>query len=194
MLTRIGLCATLTCISGCVTSIEDDVIVANAPAEDDEYFEQLQKASKNRKVFKDFEKRYEVTATYFSPEFRAALNERSRRVFMRELDPLKQGSGQATFLISIYGPNTANLELDNEAHWTIQLQGSMSQSMSPLKVDRVMDKEHLRAFFDDVNDWTQEYLVIFDTPAVNPNSPDLVEKTSLNLIFANADAKISLTW
>ena len=183
-----------TLLAGCVHSIEDDVTIASAPTEDDDYLGQLEKATKNRSVFKDFEKRYEVTATYFSPEFRKALNDRSRRVFLRELDPLKQGSGQATFMVSIYAPSDEKIEFDNEAHWTIQLDTGSAQSIRPLKVDRIQDKEHLRAFFSDVNEWTREYLLIFDVPAVNTDSPDLVEKTSMNLTFANADAKISLSW
>src|SRR5690606_27576298 len=151
LLFRMAFVAILAVMNGCVYSVEDDVTLVHAPAEDDAYYDKLQNATKSREVIKNFEKRFEVTATYFSPAFRGALNERSRRVFLRELDPLKQGSGQATFLVSIYGPQDSNLELDNEAHWTIQLSSGMHQELKPLKVDRVMDKEHLRAFFDSVN-------------------------------------------
>lgn len=180
-------------LPGCVTSTEPDIHIAQAPNEDLEYSEALQKATKERTVYKDFETRYRVTATYLSPEFRAAFGRRLERVYQRSEPLFEEANAKAGFFVSVHVPGVTNPELNNQQHWNVLMQ-SKEGALKPVLIKKVADKERWRAFFRSVTDWTQEYLVVFDAPSVNPQSPDLVVKQTVNVTFANADGQVSLTW
>lgn len=190
----LGLVLTLTqAITGCVYSVENDVEITPAPDDDREYAAALDKATQERTVFKEFETRYKVTATYLSPEFRNAFTRRLERVFKKNDVHFEEADQKAGFFVSIHAPHDDRTDLTNTHHWTVLL-NAKEGPMKPMLVKRLNDKERWRAFFGSVTEWTTEYLVVFDAPAVNPNSPDLVEKMGVNLLFANADAQVNLIW
>lgn len=180
--------------AGCVSSIEEDIRITPAPKEDQPYYEVLEKATKSRTIFKDFENRYQLSATYLSPEFRAAFAQRLERVYKNAPMQFEEASARAGFFVSIDAPDDERIDLSNPHHWSIFLGGAGNAPMKPLLVKRLDDKERWRAFFDNVTDWTTEYLIVFDAPSVNANAKDLVAKTPINLMFANADAQVSLNW
>jgi hypothetical protein len=179
--------------AGCVSNLESDVDVTPAPREDSEYYAAVEKATEERTVFKDFETRYRVTATYLSPEFRAAFAKRLERVYKRSDVLFEEADSKAGFFVSVHAPQKERTDLANPQHWSILL-SSNEGALKPILVKRISDKERWRAFFDSVTEWTTEYLIVFDVPSVNANSPDLVAKTAMNLTFANADAQVNLTW
>lgn len=180
-------------LTACVYSVEDDVSIATTPTDDADYGDALHKATKSRTVFAEFETRYQVTATYLSPEFLGAFARRLERVYRKGEGPWQEAQGKAAFFVSVHSPGDDRTDLTNPNHWTVLLDGKEG-AMKPILVKRLNDKERWRAFFYSVTGWTQEYLIVFDTPAVNANSPELVEKTSINLTFANADGQVNLTW
>lgn len=177
----------------CVSSVEPDVSVALAPKEDHGYYDVFAKATKSRAVFKDFENRWQLTATYLSPEFRAAFADRLAKVYQNAPMQFDEASSKAGFFISIQAPADEVKDLSNPHHWSILL-GPKGQSLRPVLVKRLDDKERWRAFFDTVSEWSTEYLIVFDAPSVTPNAKDLVAKTPISLTFANADAQVSLSW
>lgn len=183
----------LALLPGCVTSVEPDVSVAMAPSEDPEYSAAFAQATKARVVFKDFETRYQLSATYLSPAFRAAFARRYTRVYKKDMVEFVEATQKAGFFVIIQSPTDDRTDLTNPQHWTLVM-NTKDGPMKPILVKKLNDKERWRAFFDSVTKWTTEYLVVFDAPAVNANSPDLVEKTGINLMFANADAEVNLTW
>ena len=187
----------LTGPTACVTSKEPDVETHAPPLADPDYGPVLAKATQSRVVFRDFENRYQVTATYLSPEFRAAFAKRLAQVYLNDESRLfEEASAKAGFFVSIEAPSNElneKTDLSNPQHWTVQLAGSQGP-LKPILVKRLNDKERWRAFFAGINTWTYEYLVVFDAPSVNPHSPELVQKTGVTLTLANADAKVDLSW
>ena len=78
-------------------------------------------------------------------------------------------------------------------HWNIFFT-TKEGDIKPVVVKKLNDKLRWTPFFDFVDPWSQEYLVVFDAPAGSGNSPELVEKNKVTLTFANADAQVSLVW
>lgn len=183
----------MTALPGCITSVENDVDVMSSPKEDHPYAEALDKATQEATVFKDFESRYRVTATYLSPEFRGAFAARMEKVYRKGEVHFEEAAQKAGFFVSIHAPDEDRIDLANSLHWTVLL-ASKDGPLKPVLVKRLNDKERWRAFFPSVTEWTTEYLVVFDAPSINANSPDLVEKTNVGLTFANADAQVNLVW
>ena len=170
-----------------------DVKLAGEPVEDAEYYEAFKSASRHGKVIADFETRYQVWATYLSPSFRNAFSRRIERVFAESVGHFEEASARAGFFVSVTAPDDRRLDLANEHHWSIQLSDGTT-TLKPVMVKRLNDKERWRAFFDTVNTWTIEYLVVFDSPSVATNSPELVQPTNLTLKLANADGRVTLSW
>ena len=186
--------APLLALGSCVHSTESGVSVTPAPEEDDQYADALQKATRDKSVFKDFEARFFVTATYLSPEFRSAFQKRLERVYKLGQVEFDKATGKAGFFVALNSPNVDALDLTDAQHWTVLLQ-TPEGAIKPVLIERLQDKERWRAFFPKaITDWTTDYLVVFDAPSVNPNSPELVAQTPVTLTLANADAQVVLAW
>lgn len=180
--------------TGCVTSTESGVSVTPSPEEDDTYAAALEAASVSKKVFKDFEARFFVSATYLSPAFRTAFQQRLERVYKLGQVQFEKASGKAGFFVQLQSPNNDALDLTNPHHWTILLQ-TAEGAVKPVLIEKLDDKERWRAFFPKaITNWTTDYLIVFDAPSVNPNSPDLVAKMPVNMTMANADGQVTLSW
>ncbi len=176
--------------NACVTG---NVNVHESPSEDNEYYDVFESSTKNETVYKNFETRFKVQATYLSPEFRTAFKKRLESVFMQGALKFGHERTKAGFFVSVFTPDSDRMNLSNDQHWTILL-ASPDGDLKPVLIKKLNDKERWRAFFDGISHWTTEYLVVFDAPNVTPNSPDLVEKSSIKLTFANADGKVNLIW
>lgn len=180
-------------LAGCVVSVESAVDL-NTPVEDDRPFmKAYEQSSHTYRVINDFETRYTLTATYLSPEFRTAFARRYEQLFKEPQPVLEEASSKAGFFVTIFSPTSSASELSDNQLWNIQME-VRDQKLKPVLVRRLRDKERWTPFFKDVTPWSKEYLVLFDTPSVTPSSPDLVEKTPINLNFANADAHVKFSW
>jgi hypothetical protein len=185
--------AALAAPTACVSSIEPDVDITPSPDEDAPYAAALGKATQSRVVFKDFETRYRLSATYLTPEFRAAFAQRLERVFKQGHGQFDDVTGKSGFFVSLHAPENDRTDLTNPEHWSVLLQtGGATQK--PVLIKKLSDKERWRPFFTTVDEWTSEYLVVFDAPAANPQSQALVEQNQITLTFANADAQVNLSW
>jgi hypothetical protein len=178
---------------GCVHSIDSDIDVADAPEDDSAYDPILQKSTRTKSVFKDFENRYQIVTTYLSPEFRGAFSQRLTKVYMTGAGEFEEANSKAGFFVSLNAPFEDRTDLSNPQHWSV-LMKTPDGLIKPVVVKKLTDKERWRAFFGSVNSWSHDYLIVFDAPGVNPASADLVEKTTINIVFANADGQVSLTW
>ena len=134
------------------------------------------------------------TRALFDATVGSGTAKRLSRVYQQERALFDEASTKAGFFVSIDAPNGARIDLSNQNHWTVLLSSGADQGLKPVMVKRLDDKERWRAFFDTVNEWTTEYLVVFDTPSIDAKSPALVEKSGLTLTFANADAQVRLSW
>ncbi len=182
--------------TSCIYSVEDDIKVTPAPSEDLDFAKALSNSTQSRTVFKEFETRYQVTATYLSPEFRAAFAKRIEKVYKKSDLNLSEAAEKAGFFVSIHSPEDDRVDLTNPHHWTVGVEDPTNSKalFKPILIKRLNDKERWRAYFESVTDWTVEYLVIFDIPSTNVNTSKLLNKKNIVLTFANADAQVSLMW
>jgi hypothetical protein len=180
-------------VSGCVSSIESAVDI-NEPVESDgAYYEAYKKYTQEAKVISNFEHRYSITATVLAPELRSALGKRYESLFKVQQSVLDDASTKSGFFVTIFSPNRAGYDIEDEVHWTILMEGGETPRR-PTVVRRLDDKERWGPFFPEVNQWSKEYLVVFDESLPDLAAAELVKKNSISLIFANADAQVKLTW
>lgn len=189
------LCYLLLALSStaCVFSKESDVKITEPPLEDRAFDQALEKASKTRSVFSNFETRYILTAVYISPEFRTAFANRLTKVYKKADVELGEIGSKAGFLVSLQVFDDTRSDLTNPQHWTVVLNGA-DGPIRPLLIKPLMDKERWRAFFPFIDLWSREFLVVFDVPGIDANTPKLVEKSGVSITFANADAHVDLKW
>ncbi len=180
-------------LSACVTSKEADVKVSKSPSEDRDFDQALEKATRHRTIFKDFETRYVIDVTYLSPEFRSSFAKRLDEIYKRGEIELGQFGQKAGFFVSLHSFDETRTDLSNNQHWSVYLKTNTG-NVKPMLIKPLFDKERWRAFFPSVNMWTQDFLVIFDIPSIDTDTPKLVEKNPVTVIFANADAQMELVW
>ena len=187
------LLASLTVFYGCVTSWEDEVTVNDSLHADDEYTEVLERYSKNAKVFINFEAKFTVDATMLSSQFRSALATRYERLFKLPQPILSEATDKAGFFISVFSPNVRGYDLEDESTWSMFLDIN-GKLIKPSVVKRVTHKERWTPFMPGVNQWTKEYLIVFDEALPDVSSEELLKKNSIALTIANADAQVRLGW
>jgi len=179
--------------TGCVYSKESSVSLQDDASSDKKYDHVHERATMNAEIIKDFETRYQVSTTYLSPEFRNAFAQRYERVY-REPEPvLQEASAKAGFFVTLFSPDSTGYDLTDTHTWTIHLK-SGDKLLKPVLVKKLHEKERWQPFFRNVHKWSKEYLVLFETPSVQTNSPDMVAKESLTLEISNADAHVDMKW
>jgi hypothetical protein len=182
-------------LSSCLSSIDSDISLTPSVREDSVYKEALKKATREHTVFKDFETKAIVHATYLSPEFRTAFAERLNRIFKRGEIQFDEAKDRAAFFVSVEVPGIwfERNDLADPYQWSVMMDTDQGP-IKPIVIKRIRDKERWRPFFTNVTEWSAEFLVIFDAPSVNANSDQMVVKTPVKLTIANPDAQLNLTW
>jgi hypothetical protein len=153
----------------------------------------LRRASRSTTVYRDFETKYTIEATYLSPDFRSAFAKRAERFSKSKMQYLEEGSGKSAFFVTLFSPDSRVDDLADQDHWTIQLQDG-DKPLRPAFVRRLADKERWKNFFPGVNRWSAEYMVVFDTPSRATGTKDLAVSTAVQVQFTNADADVTMTW
>ena len=178
--------------SACVQSMSSDVDLNEGPEDDRSYIKVYDQVSRDVKVVNNFETKYQITATYLSPDFRTAFARRFEKLFDAPQPFLEEATNKAGFFATIFSPEKDNHDLTNEQLWTIQLKAG-GRAHKPILIKKLDNKDRWTPFFPAVHQWSQEYLILFDSPSVSIDEK-LVNKNNLSLHFANADAKVQLTW
>lgn len=160
--------------------------------EDDSYFQTYAKNTRSQKIYDNFENKFSIEATYLSPEFRVAFSERLKRLYLQDNPSLGEANDKAGFFVVIHSPDDEDMNLGDTHLWSILLSSSNPQQ-SPVLVKRLGQKKRWEPFFN-VNKWTKEYLILFDTPSISTGNSDFVEKRLLNLVFAHSTAKVEFSW
>jgi len=178
--------------SGCVTSWDDSVAIHHRPEDDKEYFEAYLKATRDDKVFVNFETRYTMSITYLSPDFRQAFAKRFESLFGSPQPFLDDASSKLGFFISVFSPDDDKHDLKDEQLWHTKMM--IGETVyRPTLIKRLSKKERWRPFFSNVHNWSYEYLVLFDTPTIALSANTLKER-SITLSLSNSDARIAQTW
>jgi hypothetical protein len=191
ILTALYVVAALAYVS-CVNTMSDSVDLNERPEDDRSYLKAYDHATRDEKVVVNFETRFTVSATYLSPEFRAAFARRFEKLFNAPQPFLEEASNKAGFFVSIFSPERDGYDLTNDQLWSIQLR-TEDRAHKPILVKRLDNKSRWRPFFLDVNNWSDEYLILFDSPSVSMDEK-LVNKAQIKLLLANADARVTLAW
>lgn len=179
----------------CIHSTEAEIQLAKSPEEDGDYDKALSQATQKRIVNENFETRYDVTATYLSPQFRVAFAKRLEKVFKKGDIQLDEATQKAGFIVSLHTLIDDRSDLTNPHHWTVLLHAKNGESpIRPLVIKPLSDKERWRAFFPAIDFWSADFLVIFDSPSTDAKAANLVEKSPVKLSFSNADATVEMTW
>lgn len=149
--------------SGCITSSDPEVSYPLDARDDQDFAPILKQNSAHFDVIKNFETKYQVHITYLTPAFREAMARRYERIFNEPLTQVAEASQKTGFFISLFTGNRDLIDLDNKDIWTIKLEVGASK-LDPSRIERLRPKERWSPFFPEINQWSQEYLVLFDTP------------------------------
>jgi hypothetical protein len=183
----------LSC-AGCITSMDKGVEEHARPHEDGAYYKKYQSATRGGDVIRTFDVLYRIHATYLSPEFRSALVERMGKIYLEDAGAaFQEASAKAGFIVTVYGLDRDSVDLSNTNHWTILFENK-DGPVKPILVKKIGDKVRWRNFFETISPWTQDYLVVFDKTAVNPNAENLVEKPITRLTLASGEGRIRMDW
>lgn len=176
----------LSCTTSSTVYINPDL------REDDAYYKALDESTRTSTVYDDFENKFSIEATYLSPEFRQAFSNRLKSLYLQESPSLGEANNKAGFFVTIHSPDDEDMNISDTQLWTILLKSS-SEPMSPVLVKRLSKKKRWTPFFN-VNKWTNEYLVLFDTPSISISGAEMVKERQLNLTFAHSAAKVEFVW
>lgn len=180
--------------AGCSTLKSENIELRDAPQDDRPYFLALEKATRSADIYRNFETDYKIQATLFSPEFKEALRERHKKLMLSDSSAFEETSTKLGFLVSIFAPDSNTIELANKTHWTVLASSGSNHDLQPIMMRKIEDKTRWKNYFHYLNKWTQEWLIVFDIPTVNPDAGKLVEAQKTTLTLATGDVKTTLTW
>lgn len=192
-LQKVARALCILALPACITSTDDDVTIQPAIEDDSIYVSAYNKATSQYEVINNFETKYIIQTTLLSSAFREAFASRYQSLYNEPQPVLNEASQKTGFFVSIY---TADDELKNLADnslWNIQLIKS-NKTLKPVKVEKLREKTRWRPFFKGISPWSEEYLVLFDTPAPNTGDQDLVYQNKAKLVFSNQDGRVTVSW
>jgi hypothetical protein len=179
-------------LTGCVQTMSESVDLNQTPSDDKRYLKAYDQASRDAKVTVNFETRYTLDATYLSPDFRSEFSKRYEQLFDAPQPFLEEASNKVGFFVSLFSPERVGYDLTDELLWTIQLK-TTERVHKPIMIKKLDQKARWKPFFPHVHNWSTEYLILFDVPAVSITD-QMVGKNLMSLHFANSDAKTKLSW
>lgn len=178
----------------CATNSDTLVTVPPDPRRDGSYHPIYEKNTRYREVIHQFETRFTIHVTRLGPEFRSALAERYQKVFNEPQPVLGEVTANTGFFVSIFIPDVNFRDLGNESLWNIQLK-SNGETSKPALIQRLEPKEKWTPFFPGINQWTLEYLILFDqAPSSSDGTHELLRTVSSELIISSILGRVVLKW
>ncbi len=190
----IVLCGTF--FTACTTASEG--VSASRPPElleDQNYYPVLQRWTRNVHYSTSFQKRIDVSATLLTEEFRRAYAARWGRLrgTAQDFQLGDLSAGKLGLLVSAYTPEDVYQELDNKVLWNIQLAYG-TQNLNWTASKRMRDKTIFSPFFNYINQWSSEYLFVFDVPESIAGAGSVVLPESVTLAMKSPLATLDFTW
>jgi hypothetical protein len=179
--------------SGCVSSVDPGVELADTIEQDQEYYASYQRATRGGDMIRDFGLEFRIHATYLYPEYKTQLLRRTKDLYLQNGTTFGEADSKSGFFITVFGSDRDSTDLNNTNHWTIML-GDGGSMQRPVLVKKINDKKRWGHFFETISPWSADYLVVFDTPAANPGDSKLVAKPHAKLTIAHAEGKVILDW
>ena len=189
-----GLIAVSPVFTACTTADEGTrVAIPPEPANDPDYARVLARWHKDASIFDRFQNRLSVHAVLFTEEMRQAyLN---RWVQIRGDSSAKIGmdvGGKLAVFVSVFTPEEEFLRLDDSSLWTVRLMYGEKQ-LAPFMIRRIYDKPLHAGFFEFVNNWTYEYLIVFDV-SVTDSSDAVVLPSVVSAQLMSSLASVEFQW
>lgn len=136
-----------------------------------DYYGILGKYTRKAKVYDKFNTVMYVGATYLSPSFEKAYNDKYSSYYFINKNNSGKMSGKLlsgsrktiNFLVSVYTPNPDYNDLaSGHSIWMVYLKNNENESVMPVKIEASgKRKAFLKGFFPYVNHWSKEYRVEF---------------------------------
>lgn len=161
--------------------------------DDAAYLVSLQQHTKETVVHRDFETIYEIKVTYLSSDFAKKLDKRTEQLFGTGKHDLQVEEDKAAFFVSIFAPDEKDAKLTNRALWSMQLEIA-GLTLGPKSIKTLREKRRWQHFFPHVHAWSQEYLVLFETPSLASEVERQQEKRSFRFVMADPHARSELHW
>lgn len=180
--------------SSCTTASQgSSVSIPPEARRDDNYLQVLQKWEKAATVFDQFQNRIQFHSVLLTEEMRQAYLNRWIRLRGDTASTIGMDSGgKLAIFVSLYTPEEDFLRLDNSSLWTVRLQYG-DKTLTPTTILRLYEKPVYEGFFDFVNKWSSEYLVVFDV-SLAESSEAINLPESLSAQFYSSLAYINLQW
>jgi hypothetical protein len=121
-----------------------------------------------------------------TPVFQEALTQRYAHIWNEPQPLINEPAEKTAFFVTLY---TANQELGNIADadvWNIQLQVS-GQTLKPSAIKKLKPKERWQPFFPEINQWSREFLILFDRQPESSADP-------MRLILSSPDGSVRAEW
>lgn len=191
------LCAALSFLGaplGCTSVPEGgSVSIPPAAAADKDFEQVLGKWHKTVRVYDQLQNRIELHAVLFSEEMRQAFIARWKRVRGdTEVRIAQEFGGKLAFFVSLYTPDESFMSLDNQNLWSIKMRFG-DEVLAPTSVLRLYEKPMYQSFFDFIDKWSAEYLVVFDVSDVEA-AESVTLPQSLSAQFYSSLSYIDLQW
>lgn len=178
--------------TGCLEK-KIEIDIHKTVTEDKSFLKSLESNTRSVKVFKSFENKVQLSATYIGNDFKKALDRRVKDLYQEENTIFTNSDSKVGFFISVFSPLKGISNIADTTLWSIYVVDDNVKKY-PIKITQIYNKQRWQSFFPYINFWTQEYFVLFDYDDLSDESIELLEKRQLNLVLSNSDAKIKLSW
>lgn len=180
---------------GCQTTSDDvSVDISTEAKKDKAYHLALQSASRQVKVYDNFETILVANTTFLSAPFRTAFSSRLSTLLDQALFSLDEGTNKSAFFVSVFTPEDEKSMIGNTKLWSIFLT-NQSEKIYPSLIKELPTKERWRTFFPYVNNWSKEFLILFDiAPEYIMRNNQLVEGSGMEMVLASIDAQVKIAW
>ncbi|MCB9229915.1 MAG: hypothetical protein H6618_09910 [Deltaproteobacteria bacterium] len=200
----LNLLTIIILLTSCSSSWSPVTVSLHDAAEDDPaYFPALKEASRNASVYRDFETKILINATFLSPQFRTAFNKRYAELMEEKHFSLAEADTKAGFFVSVFTADKQPPDLNDRKLWTLILKTSNGQQYFPSMVRSLNEKSRWQAFFPWLSQWSKEYLILFETEsppasaAPTVSSSDVLpdeNEPELTLSISNPSARVEFHW
>ena len=175
-------------IASCTHLQQSTVDFFESPEGDQSYAKVYKENTRESKVFKDLETELFLHITYISPTFEEALKTRGERILSKAKPLPIKNVNKRVFFVSAFSPNEENIDFKTDNLLDIHLKVAGSK-LFPEEIIELEEKKKWKLFFPYINQWTREFIIVFNKEQENPLPPG-----SIHFNLSNGNSLISLKW
>jgi hypothetical protein len=189
-----GILGCAAILTSCFSGSSSKVTVSDALRSDEVYYKSYEQHTVRGHVYEDFETKFIVNATILAQGFRKSVGDRYRRLFNIPQPFLEEASQKTGFFVTLFTPERQRGILDDGNQWSLVLEIPGQEPLRPVAIKFLSNKARWESFFEGIDTWSREYLVIFDVHNPMIKSTELVKEQPIFLKISNSDATLKLSW